>query len=104
MKNFVKKMIEQHANIVVMLSNYNKFMHNAINNDDVNKVTVANVALIVRDLKNLSKDFEDCLANEGVEFAIDGTYFEKVTNVTEVLNKKVETKKEDEQKDSFNNN
>nr|DAT99972.1 MAG TPA: hypothetical protein [Crassvirales sp.] len=96
MKNFVKKMIEQHANIVVMLSNYNKFMHNAINNDDVNKVTVANVALVVRDLKNLSKDFETCLANEGVEFAIDGTYFEKVTNVTEVLNKKVETKKEDE--------
>ena len=96
MKNFVKKMIEQHANIVVTLSNYNKFMHNAVNNDDVNKVTVANVALIVRDLKNLSKDFEACLTNEGVEFAIDGTYFEKVTNVTEVLNKKVETKKEDE--------
>ena len=96
MKNFVKKMIEQHANIVVMLSNYNKFMYNAINNDDVNKVTVANVALVVRDLKNLSKDFETCLANEGVEFAIDETYFEKVTNVTEVLNKKVETKKEDE--------
>ena len=96
MKNFVKKMIEQHANIVVMLSNYNKFMHNAINNDEVNKVTAANVALIVRDLKNLSKDFETCLANEGIEFTVDGTYFERVTNVTEVLNKNVETKKEDE--------
>ena len=96
MKNFVKKMIEQHANIVVMLSNYNKFMHNAINNDEVNKVTAANVALIVRDLKNLSKDFETCLANEGIEFTVDGTYFEKVTNVTEVLNKNIETKKEDE--------
>jgi hypothetical protein len=96
MKNFVKKMIEQHANIVVMLSNYNKFMYNAVNDDKTNKVTAANVALIVRDLKNLSKDFETCLANEGVEFAIDGTYFEKVTNVTEVLNKNIETKKEDE--------
>lgn len=96
MKNFVKKMIEQHANIVVMLNNYNKFMYNAINDNKTNKVTVANVALIVRDLKNLSKDFETCLANEGVEFAIDGTYFEKVTNVTEVLNKNVEIKKEDE--------
>ena len=93
MKNFVKKMIEQHANIVVMLSNYNKFMYNAVNDDKTNKVTAANVALIVRDLKNLSKDFETCLANEGVEFTIDGTYFEKVTNVTEVLNKNVETKK-----------
>ena len=96
MKNFVKKMIEQHANIVVMLNNYNKFMHNAINNDEVNKVTAANVALIVRDLNNLSKDFETCLANEGIEFTVDGTYFERVTNVTEVLNKNVETKKEDE--------
>lgn len=96
MKNFVKKMIEQHANIVVMLSNYNKFMYNAVNDNKTNKVTAANVALIVRDLKNLSKDFETCLANEGIEFTLDGTYFEKVTNVTEVLNKNVETKKEDE--------
>ena len=96
MKNFVKKMIEQHANIVVMLSNYNKFMYNAVNDNKTNKVTAANVALIVRDLKNLSKDFETCLANEGIEFTVDGTYFEKVTNVTEVLNKNVETKKEDE--------
>ena len=96
MKNFVKKMIEQHANIIVMLSNYNKFMYNAVNDNKTNKVTAANVALIVRDLKNLSKDFETCLANEGIEFTVDGTYFERVTNVTEVLNKNVETKKEDE--------
>ena len=96
MKNFVKKMIEQHANIVVMLSNYNKFMYNAVNDNKTNKVTAANVALIVRDLKNLSKDFETCLANEGIEFTVDGTYFERVTNVTEVLNKNVEIKKEDE--------
>ena len=89
-------MIEQHANIVVMLSNYNKFMYNAVNDNKTNKVTAANVALIVRDLKNLSKDFETCLANEGIEFTVDGTYFERVTNVTEVLNKNVETKKEDE--------
>ena len=47
-------------------------------------------------MKNLSKDFETCLANEGIEFTVDGTYFERVTNVTEVLNKNVETKKEDE--------
>ena len=93
MKNFVKKMIEQHANIVVMLSNYNKFMYNAVNDNKTNKVTAANVALIVRDLKNLSKDFETCLANEGIEFTVDGTYFERVTNVTEVLNKNDETKK-----------
>ena len=93
MKNFVKKMIEQHANIVVMLSNYNKFMYNAVNDNKTNKVTAANVALIVRDLKNLSKDFETCLANEGIEFTVDGTYFERVTNVTEVLNKNIETKK-----------
>ena len=96
MKNFVKKMIEQHANIVVMLSNYNKFMYNAVNDNKTNKVTAANVALIVRDLKNLSKDFETCLANEGIEFTVDGTYFERVTNVTEVLNKNIETKKENE--------
>lgn len=96
MKNFVKKMIEQHANIVVMLSNYNKFMYNAVNDNKTNKVTAANVALIVRDLKNLSKDFETCLANEGIEFTVDGNYFEKITNITEVLNKNIETKKEND--------
>lgn len=96
MKNFVKKMIEQHANIVVMLNNYNKFMCNAVNDNKTNKVTAANVALIVRDLKNLAKDFKTCLANEGIEFTPDGNYFAKVTDVAEILNKNVETKKEDE--------
>lgn len=91
MKNFVKKMIEQHANIVVMLNNYNKFMNNAINDNKTDKITAANVALIVRDLKNLAKDFETCLNNEHIHFSPDGRYFEQVTNIEEIINKDTET-------------
>lgn len=85
MKNFVKKMIEQHANVVMMINNYGKFMNNAINDDKTDKVTAINVGLIVRDLKNLAKDFETCINNENVHFTSDGRYFEEVTNVNEIV-------------------
>lgn len=85
MKNFVKRMVEQHANVVAMLDKYNKFMNNAIKDNKTNKVTAANICLIVRDLKNLAKDFETCLANEGVHFSPDGTYYEKIAKINEII-------------------
>lgn len=86
MKNFVKVMIEQHANVVVMLDKYNKFMNNAVKDNKTNKVTAANVTLIVRDLKNLAKDFKTCLANENVLFSPDGSYYEKVATIKDKHN------------------
>ena len=71
MKNWVKRMVERHAQVVVEINKANEFLNNALNNKDVNKVTVANLALVVRDLKNLAKDYEIILHNENVEFTPD---------------------------------
>lgn len=87
MKNWVKRMVEHHAQVVVELNKANEFLNNALNNEDVNKVTVANLALVVRDLKNLAKDYETILHNENVEFTPDGEYYIKVVHIEENKNK-----------------
>lgn len=87
MKNWVKRMVERHAQVVVELNKANEFLNNALNNEDVNKVTVANLALVVRDLKNLAKDYEIILHNENVEFTPDGEYYIKVAHIEENKNK-----------------
>ncbi|MCI7205446.1 MAG: hypothetical protein MSA15_05550, partial [Clostridium sp.] len=58
MKNWVKRMIERHAQVVIEINKANEFLNNALNNEDVSKITVANLTLVVRDLKNLAKDYE----------------------------------------------
>lgn len=87
MKNWVKRMIESHAQVVVELNKANEFLNNALNNKDVNKTTVANLALVVRDLKNLVKDYEVILSNENVEFTSNGEYYIKVAHIEENKNK-----------------
>lgn len=87
MKNWVKRMVERHAQVVVELNKANEFLNNALNNKDVNKVTVANLALVVRDLKNLAKDYEIIFHNENVEFTPDGEYYIKVAYIEENKNK-----------------
>lgn len=87
MKNWVKRMVERHAQVVVELNKANEFLNNALNNEDVNKVTVANLALVVRDLKNLAKDYEIILHNENVEFTPDAEYYIKVAHIEENKNK-----------------
>lgn len=63
-------MIKQHA-------------HTAI---EVNKVTFANLALLLRDLKNTAKTYEIIINNEGVHFTPDGSYYEKVAEINEKKN------------------
>ena len=58
-----------------------------LNNEDVSKITVANLTLVVRDLKNLAKDYEVILHNENIEFTSDGEYYIKVANIKENKNK-----------------
>lgn len=87
MKNWVKRMVERHAQVVVELNKANEFLNNALNNENVNKTTAANLALVVRDLKNLAKDYEVILHNENVEFTIDGEYYMKVAHIEETKNK-----------------
>lgn len=87
MKNWVKRMIEHHAQVIVEINKANEFLNNALNNEDVSKITVANLTLVVRDLKNLAKDYEVILNNENVAFTPNGEYYIKVANIKENKNK-----------------
>ena len=83
MKKWVSEMIKQHAHTAIEVNNVAKFIENAKNSD---KVTFANLALVLRDLKNLVKDYETILNNEGVHFTPDGSYYEKVAEINEKKN------------------
>lgn len=87
MKNWVKRIIEHHAQVIVEINKANEFLNNALNNEDVSKITVANLTLVVRDLKNLAKDYEVILNNENVAFTPNGEYYIKVANIKENKNK-----------------
>lgn len=87
MKNWVKRMVERHTQVVVELNKANEFLNNALNNEDVSKTTVANLALVVRDLKNLVKDYEVILHNENIEFTTNGEYYIKLAHIEETKNK-----------------
>lgn len=50
-------MIKQHAHTAIEVNNVAKFIENAKNSDKVNKVTFANLALLLRDLKNTAKTY-----------------------------------------------
>lgn len=83
MKNWVKRLVERHAQVVVEINNANEFLNNALNDEKVSKTTAANLALVVRDLKNLAKDYEVILHNENIEFTTDGEYYIKLAHIEE---------------------
>lgn len=83
MKNWVKRMVERHAQVVVEINKANEFLNNALNDEKVSKTTAANIALVVRDLKNLAKDYEVILHNENIEFTTDGEYYIKLAHIEE---------------------
>lgn len=86
MKKWVSETIKQHAHTAIEVNNVAKFIRNAKNSDEVDKVAFANLALLLRDLKNVAKDYESILNNEGVRFAPYGSYYEKVAEINEKKN------------------
>lgn len=83
MKNWVKRMVERHAQVVVEINKTNEFLNNALNDEKVSKTTAANLALLVRDLKNTAKDYEVILHNENIEFTPEGEYYIKLAHIEE---------------------
>lgn len=86
MKKWVSETIKQHAHTAIEVNNVTKLIENLKNSDKVDKVAFANFALLLRDLKNLVKDYETILNNEGVHFTPDGFYYEKVAEINEKKN------------------
>ena len=85
MNTNIRIMIEEHANALKRINANTAYFNNAVKNDKVSKITAANIALLIRDYKNLAKTLEVCLHNEGIEFSSDGKYYE---NVAEIKTKK----------------
>lgn len=86
MKKWVSEMIKQHAHTVIEVNNVAKFIENAKNSDKVNKVTFANLALLLRDLKNLERTYRIMLENENVTFTMNGEYYSKIDQINEKKN------------------
>lgn len=81
MNTNVRIMIEEHANALKRINANTAYFNSAVKNDKVSKITAANVALLIRDYKNLVKTLETCLHNEGIEFTSDGKYYENVAEI-----------------------
>lgn len=85
-KNWVARMINRHAETVVEITKVKKHLANAGNNTNINKVTYANLSLVLRDLKNLEKDYRTMLENENVRFTMNGEYYAKIGQINEKKN------------------
>lgn len=85
-KNWVARMINRHAETVVEIDKVKKHLANASNNPKISKTTFANLALVLRDLKNLEKDYRTMLENENVTFTLDGEYYAKIGKIDEKKN------------------
>lgn len=85
-KNWVTRMINRHAETVVEIDKVKKHLANASNNPKISKVTFANLSLILRDLKNLEKDYSTMLENENVTFTMAGEYYAKIGQINEKKN------------------
>ena len=81
MNTNVRIMIEEHANALKRINANTAYFNSAVKNDKVSKITATNVALLIRDYKNLSETLEGCLYNEGIEFTPDGKYFENIAEI-----------------------
>lgn len=85
-KNWVTRMINRHAETVVEIDKVKKHLANASNNPKISKVTFANLSLILRDLKNLEKDYRTMLENENVTFTMSSEYYVKIGQINEKKN------------------
>lgn len=85
-KNWVTRMINRHAETVVEIDKVKKHLANASNNPKISKVTFVNLSLILRDLKNLEKDYRTMLENENVTFTMAGEYYAKIGQINEKKN------------------
>lgn len=85
-KNWVARMINRHAETLVEINKIKKHIANAGNNPKISKVTYANLSLVLRDLKNLEKDYRTMLENENVTITMDGEYYTKIAQINEKKN------------------
>lgn len=85
-KNWVSRMINRHAETVLEIEKVKKHLANAANNPKISKITYGNIALLLRDLKNLERTYRIMLENENVTFTMNGKYCTKIAQINEKKN------------------
>ena len=84
MLDFVKRMVEEHSQLVVRIKNINEYIYSDESNKD-NKVEFANKCLQLSAMKKYEEALRARLENQGI-FYENNQYFERIGNVKSTLN------------------
>ena len=79
MLDFVKRMVEEHSQLVVRIKNINEYIYSDESNKD-NKVEFANKCLQLSAMKKYEEALRARLENQGIFFE-NGNYFEHVSEI-----------------------
>lgn len=79
MEDFVKRMIEEHSQLIVRIAALDDYVYSERSDND-NKVEFANKCIQLGAMKKYEEALRARLENQGIVFA-DGEYFNKVAEV-----------------------
>lgn len=83
MKDFVKRMVEEHAQLVVRIETLHKYVYSEKSDND-DKIEFANKCIQLAAMKKYEEALRARLENQNVIFD-EGQYFEKVGEIKKVL-------------------
>lgn len=92
MKGFVKRMVEEHAQLVCRIEKLHNYVYSERSDND-DKIEFANKCIQLSSMKKYEEALRARLENQGVYFDENGNYLEKVANVQDA-NKEPEDKDE----------
>lgn len=93
MKDFVKRMVEEHAQLVVRIEKLHNYVYTEKSDND-DKVEFANKCIQLSAMKKYEEALRARLENQNVIFD-EGQYFEKVGEIKKVLVDNSENNSED---------
>ena len=79
MLDFVKRMIDEHSQLVIRIQKLHEYIYSDKSNDD-NKVEFANKCIQLASMKKYEEALRARLENQGVFFE-NGQYFERVAEI-----------------------
>ena len=94
MKNFVKRMCEEHAELVVRIQKLHDFIYSDAS-DKINKIEFANMCIQLAAMKKYEEALRARLENQGIFFE-NGVYLERVGCILPHCKKQENTSKEKE--------
>lgn len=84
MRDFVKRMIDEHSQLVVRIQKLHEYIYSDKSNND-NKVEFANKCIQLSAMKKYEEALRARLENQGVFFE-NGQYFERIAEIKDTSN------------------